>query len=74
MTTCSRDERSLGNRVALETRDMEREEQADMQEAKADPTAPAKRHGNKPSRGAEIDAELQADDEERLKQKGISTD
>lgn len=36
-----------------------------------DPTAPAKSHGNKPSRGAEIDAELQRDDELRLQEKGI---
>lgn len=29
-------------------------------------------HGNKPSRGAEIDAELKADDEQRLKEKGLA--
>ncbi|EGC46824.1 conserved hypothetical protein [Histoplasma capsulatum var. duboisii H88] len=38
--------------------------------AKLDPTAPAKMHGHKPSRGAIIDAELRAEDEERLRQKG----
>lgn len=27
-------------------------------------------HGNKPSRGAEIDAEIQAEEEEYLKRKG----
>lgn len=27
-------------------------------------------HGNKPSRGAEIDAELQAEEEEELRRKG----
>jgi hypothetical protein len=31
----------------------------------------AKLHGNAPSKGAQIDAELQAEDEERLRQKGI---
>ena len=36
-----------------------------------DPLAPARKQGHKPSRGAEIDAELKRDDEERLKQKGI---
>lgn len=28
-------------------------------------------HGNTPSKGAKIDAELQAEDEQRLKEKGI---
>jgi hypothetical protein len=27
-------------------------------------------HGNKPSRGAEIDAEIQAEEEEELRRKG----
>jgi hypothetical protein len=39
---------------------------------KRDPRAPAIMHGNKPSRGAEIDAELQAEDEAILKKKGDS--
>ncbi|KAG6121189.1 hypothetical protein E4U13_005249 [Claviceps humidiphila] len=37
---------------------------------KKDPTLPAKMHGNKPSRGAEIDAQIAAEEEEELKQKG----
>ncbi|KAL2222203.1 hypothetical protein M432DRAFT_588099 [Thermoascus aurantiacus ATCC 26904] len=36
--------------------------------AKMDPTAPAILHGNKPSRGAEIDKELKRDDEQRLRE------
>lgn len=28
-------------------------------------------HGNEPSKGAKIDAELEAEDEERLREKGI---
>ena len=31
----------------------------------------AKLHGNEPSKGAKIDAELQAEDEQRLREKGI---
>ena len=31
----------------------------------------AKKHGNEPSRGAKIDAELQQEEEELLKKKGI---
>ncbi|PGH16510.1 hypothetical protein AJ80_05195 [Polytolypa hystricis UAMH7299] len=40
--------------------------------SKIDPTAPAKMHGNKPSRGAVVDADLKREDEERLRQKGIN--
>ena len=32
----------------------------------------AKMHGNEPSRGAEIDAEIQAEEEKTLKKKGAS--
>lgn len=69
-----RDQRSLGNRAALEARYQEREEQEQQSSSKSDPTAPAIAHGNKPSRGAEVDAELQRNDELRLKEKGIDTD
>jgi hypothetical protein len=31
----------------------------------------AKLHGNEPSKGAKIDKELQEDDEQRLREKGI---
>jgi hypothetical protein len=31
----------------------------------------AQNHGNEPSKGAKIDAELQQDDEQRLREKGI---
>ncbi|KAJ5620228.1 hypothetical protein N7510_004212 [Penicillium lagena] len=39
--------------------------------SKSDPTKPAQLHGNKPSRGAEIDRELQMEDEQRLREKGV---
>ncbi|KAJ3542704.1 hypothetical protein NM688_g5945 [Phlebia brevispora] len=64
-----KDQRSLSNRAELETRDQEREDHTRLY--KMDPTAPAQAHGNKPSRGAEVDAELQQDDELRLKEKGL---
>ena len=35
-----------------------------------DPTAAARRHGNDPSRGAEIDKEIQDEEEDYLKRKG----
>lgn len=46
------------------------EEEREQENARRDPREAAERHGNKPSRGAEIDAELQRDDELRLKEKG----
>lgn len=40
--------------------------------SKKDATLPAKMHGNEPSKGAKIDAELQAEEEATLKKKGDS--
>lgn len=34
------------------------------------PNPQAKMHGNEPSRGAQVDAEIQAEEEEMLKKKG----
>ncbi|TFK56444.1 hypothetical protein OE88DRAFT_19561 [Heliocybe sulcata] len=64
----SKDERTLGNKLAQ----AEKVGQDEKQRAKTtvDPTGPAKAHGNEPSRGAQIDAELQAEDEQTFKQKG----
>ncbi|KAK4693400.1 hypothetical protein P7C71_g3992, partial [Lecanoromycetidae sp. Uapishka_2] len=39
-------------------------------EFKKDPTLPAKNHGNEPSKGAKIDAELKEEEEAILKKKG----
>lgn len=47
--------------------------ESELEESKktvTDPLEPARRHGNKPSRGAQIDAELQREDEEAMKKKG----
>ncbi|KAI0348416.1 hypothetical protein BDW22DRAFT_1424594 [Trametopsis cervina] len=66
----SKDNRSLLNRADLETRQEAREEQWEQEAHKTDPTAPAKAHGNRPSRGAEIDKQLQEEDELRLQEKG----
>ncbi|KAH8169900.1 hypothetical protein LIA77_10444 [Sarocladium implicatum] len=68
----SKDERSIANKLAAEEK--YKEEGSDIskeaQLAQQDPTAPAKMHGNEPSKGAKIDAELQAEEEEELKRKG----
>ncbi|EAQ89661.1 hypothetical protein CHGG_06280 [Chaetomium globosum CBS 148.51] len=65
-----KDQRSLSNRAAAEVSDEQNEESRETSLHKQDPTLPAKVHGNEPSRGARIDAELQAEDEAALKKKG----
>ncbi|CAL1695343.1 unnamed protein product [Somion occarium] len=63
-----KDNRSLSNRLAATEKEEREEEARDVRAA--DPLAPARAHGNEPSRGAKIDAELQRADEETLRNKG----
>ncbi|KAJ6037065.1 hypothetical protein N7540_001344 [Penicillium herquei] len=73
----SKDQRSIANKLASQggKGDSSHHQHSSFnQEAelsKQDPTKPAKVHGNAPSKGAKIDAELKAADEERLREKGI---
>jgi hypothetical protein len=61
------DQRSIANRLAAaEKKEHERTDDTGTE----DPRAPALKHGNEPSRGAKIDAELQAEDEAELERKG----
>ncbi|TFK42121.1 hypothetical protein BDQ12DRAFT_720120 [Crucibulum laeve] len=64
----SKDQRSIKNRLdaALKYQN----EDNDNSKTVEDPLAPALAHGNEPSRGAQKDAEIKADEEEYLKQKG----
>ncbi|OAA47009.1 hypothetical protein NOR_02645 [Metarhizium rileyi] len=66
-----KDERSISNRLAAEEKRRKQGETDDYETAmsKRDPTLPAKMHGNEPSKGAKIDAELAAEDEQRIKEK-----
>ncbi|CAH0022265.1 unnamed protein product [Clonostachys rhizophaga] len=64
------DERSIANRLAAAERQGEPEEDVETKLSKKDPTLPATMHGNEPSKGAKIDAELQAEEQEQLKKKG----
>ncbi|KJZ75875.1 hypothetical protein HIM_04699 [Hirsutella minnesotensis 3608] len=66
----SKDERSIANRLAAEERRSEPEDDKETAMLKKDPTLPAKMHGNEPSRGAKIDADLQAEEQEELRRKG----
>jgi hypothetical protein len=63
-----RDSRSLANRLEhAQKHDHDDEGSRTV----TDPLKPAQDQGHKPSRGAQIDKELQEDDERRLEEKGI---
>jgi len=68
----SKDQRSIANKLAREEKRQHEPEEKDIgqQRLEKDATLPAKAHGNKPSRGAEIDQELREEEEEILKKKG----
>ena len=66
----SKDERSIANRLAAEEKKSEPADDPETAMAKKDPTLPAKMHGNEPSKGAKVDADLQQEEEEYLKRKG----
>ncbi|KAI4180773.1 MAG: hypothetical protein L6R41_007020 [Letrouitia leprolyta] len=69
----SKDERSIANKLAREEKRQDEPEHIskEAKESQIDPTLPAKKHGNEPSKGAKIDAEIQQEEEELLKKKGI---
>ncbi|KAK3174487.1 GMP synthase (glutamine-hydrolyzing) [Lepraria neglecta] len=68
----SKDERTIANKLAREEKRQNEPEPTskEAEESRKDPTLPAKNHGNEPSKGAKIDAEIQAEEEEMLKKKG----
>ncbi|KAK0511999.1 hypothetical protein JMJ35_005127 [Cladonia borealis] len=68
----SKDQRTIANKLAREEKRQNEPDPVGQEEAefKKDPTLPARNHGNEPSKGAKIDAELQAEEEEILKKKG----
>ncbi|KAI9679453.1 MAG: hypothetical protein M1817_005475 [Caeruleum heppii] len=68
----SKDERSFANKLAREEKRSKEPESEDPEAAlsKKDPTLPARSHGNEPSKGAKIDAEIAAEEEAELKKKG----
>ncbi|WOO83076.1 uncharacterized protein LOC62_04G006559 [Vanrija pseudolonga] len=65
------DQRSIANRVeaAIAAED-EDSDSPEVQALKEDPTLPARLNGNEPSRGAKIDAQIQAEEEAELERKG----
>ena len=66
-----KDERTHANTAAKEAKEHDQDEDTpEVAALKKDPTAPAKMHGNEPSKGAKIDAQIQAEEEEELRRKG----
>ncbi|KAL8910498.1 MAG: hypothetical protein Q9171_004194 [Xanthocarpia ochracea] len=69
----SKDERSIANKLAREEKRQNESEpiSKEARDSQIDPTLPAKNHGNEPSKGAKIDAEIKQEEEEMLRKKGI---
>ncbi|KAL8924572.1 MAG: hypothetical protein Q9172_002606 [Xanthocarpia lactea] len=67
------DERSIANKLAREEKRQNESEpiSKEARDSQVDPTLPAKNHGNEPSKGAKIDAEIKQEEEEMLRKKGI---
>ncbi|EMD42339.1 hypothetical protein CERSUDRAFT_90956 [Gelatoporia subvermispora B] len=65
-----KDSRTLNRRAQAEKKQWEDEEREEQEQTITNPLAPAEKQGHQPSRGAQVDAELQRDDEEQLKKKG----
>jgi len=75
----SKDERTIANRLAAAGPQNDtsnstdnpagKSKDAETRASQIDPTAPAKMHGNDPSRGAKIDKELQDEEAELLAKK-----
>ncbi|KAI1827680.1 hypothetical protein F4861DRAFT_329976 [Xylaria intraflava] len=65
----SKDERSIANRLANEQR-KKHDSDPVTAASKRDPTLPARLHGNEPSKGARVDADLRAEEEAYLRRKG----
>ncbi|KAI9750867.1 MAG: hypothetical protein M4579_006273 [Chaenotheca gracillima] len=68
----SKDERSIANKLGREEKRLNESapEDPETTASKKDPTLPAKNHGNEPSKGAKIDAELAEEEQETLRKKG----
>ncbi|PPQ90001.1 hypothetical protein CVT25_009641 [Psilocybe cyanescens] len=67
----SKDERSIANRLAAAEKNERLSDQHADAKTVTDPLEPARAHGNEPSRGAKIDAELQREEEELLRKKNV---
>jgi len=64
----SKDERTNPNKIAQAEKAATEEDE--NSKTVTDPLAPARAHGNEPSHGAKVDAEIMKDEEEELRRKG----
>lgn len=71
-TLDSKDEKSIKNRLAQAGKEAKEAAQAEKAKSNEKPTDAALSHGNKPSRGARIDEELEEEDRKTLEAKGIT--
>ncbi|KZF19388.1 hypothetical protein L228DRAFT_263722 [Xylona heveae TC161] len=69
-TLDSKDERSIANKLASESKSGPGKEPKEVSETKKDSTLPARNHGNEPSKGAKIDQELKEEEEAAVSKKG----
>lgn len=65
--TDSKDQRTIANRLAAAEEQQSSKREHDEH---VDPRQPALSHGNEPSKGAKIDASIEADEQEYLRNKG----
>lgn len=68
---CNRDSRNLNVRAAAWEKHEKEKDQVQASKTVENPLEPAKEQGHEPSRGAKIDAEIQEDEVELLRQKGM---
>ncbi|PWN90546.1 hypothetical protein FA10DRAFT_266999 [Acaromyces ingoldii] len=67
----SKDQKSIANKLDQASKQEDRQAKAEAAENNKPPTRAAEDHGNKPSRGAQIDEALEAEDQATLRKKGI---
>jgi len=68
LATDSKDQRSIANKLAAEEAKEKADEHAESHKLR--PTEVAEAHGNKPSRGARIDQEIEDQERAELERKG----
>ncbi|KAL9934223.1 hypothetical protein V8E36_006679 [Tilletia maclaganii] len=66
----SKDEKSIANKLEAASQAEKAEKAAEKAKAEEGPVLEAEKHGNKPSRGAVIDAQIELEEQAELERKG----
>jgi len=68
----SKDSRTIANKLASKSQEDNEDDPKSIEKKllDEDATAPARAHGNEPSRGAKIDQQIREEEDEYLRQKG----